>query len=161
MYGAGRLLNHRTTNRAGKYLQRWPEKPKIMMFGPPNVPVNKLSQRLAVDLGVPVVSIKQEYEKVQKYAGKSEEYDHPFFHKVKEILDSGDKDTIQKEKLGLKLLRISEYAQEGFILSDFPNSIPDAESLEEMDGGMNAFLHVNMPELLLAQMESVKYQCED
>ena len=161
MYSAARVLNYKLNNRVGKYLQRWPDKPKILMFGPPNVPVTKLSQRLAIDLGVPVVNMKHEFKKVQKYAGQREEFNHPFFDKVKEILDSGDKDIISKEKLGLKLLRISEYTQEGFILNDFPSSVADAESLEEMDGGINAFLHINMPELFLAQLESNKYQCED
>ena len=30
-----------------------------------------------------------------------------------------------------------------------------------MDGGMNAFMHLSMPEVFLAQLESSKYECED
>lgn len=161
MYSLGRVLNHKIMNKSSKYLQRWPEKPKIMVFGPPNVPVTKLSQRLSIDLGVPVINMDDEFNKVKQFAGKHEDYSHPFFNKVKEILEAGDHDTIAKEKLGVKLLRITEYAQEGFILNGFPYSIADAESLEEMDGGMNAFLHITMPEVFLAQMESSKYQCDD
>ena len=161
MYSLGRVLNHKVMNKSGKYLQRWPDKPKVMIFGPPNVPVTKLSQRLAIDLGVPVINMDDEFNKIKQYAGKNEDYNHPFFKKVKEILEAGDLDAISKEKLGAKLLRITDYAQEGFILNGFPYSVADAESLEEMDGGMNAFLHISMPEVFLAQMESSKYQCED
>ncbi len=160
MYGIGRILHKRLTQPAGNYLKRWPEKPRILVFGPPNVPVTKLSQRLAIDLGVPILSMEKEFEKVQKLAG-NEDHDHPFYHKVKEILDEGDQETITQEKIGVKLLRIAEYAQEGFILNDFPNSVADAESLEELNGGMNAFVHINMPELFLAQVESAKYECND
>ena len=161
MYAIGRALNKRITHGSAKYLQRWPETPRVLIFGPPNVPVNKLSQRLAIDLGVPIISMKDEFEKVKRHAGRSGDYDHPFYEKVKEILETGDKKTIAEEKIGLKLLRIAEYAQEGFILNDFPNTVSDAESLEELSGGMNAFMHLNMPELFLAQIESAKYTCDD
>jgi len=30
-----------------------------------------------------------------------------------------------------------------------------------MDGGINAFVHVSMPEWFLAKMEEVKYKCND
>ena len=52
-------------------------------------------------------------------------------------------------------------AADGFILDDFPKNIKHAESLEEMEGGMNAFVHVSMPERFLAKMEEVKYKCND
>ena len=161
MYGIGRVLHKKVTQGSAKYLQRWPETPKVLVFGPPNVPIKQLSQRLAIDLGIPIISMKNEFEKVKRYAGRTPEYDHPFYEKVKEILESGDKSAITEEKIGLKLLRIWEYAQEGFIINDFPKTVADAESLEELSGGMNAFLHLNMPEVFLAQVESAKYKCED
>ena len=52
-------------------------------------------------------------------------------------------------------------AAEGFILDDFPQNLQQAESLEELNGGMNAFVHVSMPERFLAKMEEVKYKCHD
>ena len=159
MYNYGRVALAKLSNKGGKYLQRWPDKPRILVFGPPNVPVLKLSQRLSIDLGVPVISMEQEYKKVLNKL--HEDNDHPFFGKVREILNSGDHDTISKEKIGSKLLSINEYAQEGFVLHDFPHCITDAESLEEVDGGMNAFVHLSMPDKFLAQIESAKYQCSD
>lgn len=159
MYSYGRVVMHKTLNRGGKYLQRWPGKPRILVFGPPNVPSTILSQRLSIDLGVPVISMDNEFKKVQNK--QHEDHDHPFFAKVREMIDNHDWDALSKEKIGSKLLRINDYAQEGFILNDFPNSVADAESLEEIDGGMNAFVHLSMPDKFLAQMESIKYKCND
>ena len=161
MYNFGKITLAKLTNRGTKYLKRWPERPKILVFGPPNVPLVKLSQRLAIDVGVPVINMDNEFEKIKNQAGKNEDFNHPFYVKVKEILQSEDKELISKEKLGVKLLRVNEYAQDGFILHGFPDSIKDAESLEELDGGMNAFVHINMPELFLAKIESTKYEWED
>ena len=66
------------------------------------------------------------------------------------MLDEGDKDGIRNEKIVQKLIRITDVAQDGFILTDFPESIQDAESLEELKGGMNSFVHLNVPERFLA-----------
>jgi adenylate kinase family enzyme len=159
MYSYGRVAIAKALNRPGKYLQRWPEKPRVLIFGPPNVPAVMLSQRLGIDLGVPVINMESEFKKVQNKL--NDNHDHPFFDKVRELLENQDLDAITREKIGAKLLRINEYAQEGFILNDFPNSIADAESLEELDGGMNAFVHLSMPDKFLAQIESSKYQCND
>ena len=159
MYNYGRIAVAKLMNRPGKFLKRWPDKPRILFFGPPNVPITKLAQRLSIDLGVPVINMEQEFKNVQDKL--NEDADHPFFVKVREMLDNQDFETIAKEKIGSKLLRINEYAQDGFILNNFPNSIVDAESLEEIDGGMNSFVHLSMPDKFLAQMESTKYQCND
>lgn len=37
----------------------------------------------------------------------------------------------------------------------------DAESLEEMDGGINAFVHLELSDDHLAEIESVKHTCGD
>jgi len=39
--------------------------------------------------------------------------------------------------------------------------VKDAESLEEVQGGVNAFVHLSMPERFLAKLEEVKYECKD
>jgi hypothetical protein len=66
--------------------------------------------------------MSQLYENVSVHAGKSDELSHSFFLKVKAMIDNGDGDALLKEKIPLKLLRLSSYAQEGFILTDFPNN---------------------------------------
>jgi hypothetical protein len=57
------LNNFKTNLKKGffnrdKYLiQRWPNQPKVVFYGPPNVFQDELQQRLALDLGVPVISM--------------------------------------------------------------------------------------------------------
>jgi hypothetical protein len=45
-------------NKDRGFIRRWPKEPKIVFFGPPNVFQEELTQRFAVDLGVPVVSME-------------------------------------------------------------------------------------------------------
>jgi hypothetical protein len=75
------------------------------------------------------------YQNVLDLAGKDPDYSHPFFLKTKEIIESGDANLIAQErvifsfifKIPLKLLRLHEYTQEGFVLYDYPNSVGEAE----------------------------------
>ena len=71
---------------------------------------------------------------------------HPFFMKAKEMLDAEDIDQQLKDRLALKLLRITNTSRDGFVLTDFPRVVQEAEMLEEYRGGMNAFVHLSMPE---------------
>ncbi len=48
--------------------------------------------------------------------------------------------------MAIKLLRITNASRDGFILTDFPRIVQEAEMLEEYRGGTNAFVHLNMPE---------------
>ena len=81
--------------------------------------------------------------------------------KVKEILDAGDYDALVKERVALKLLRVSAAAREGFILTDFPNNVAEAEMLEEYKGGMNAFVHLSVPDDVQVAIEETKAVCQD
>ena len=60
-----------------------------------------------------------------------------------------------------KLLRIHSPASNGFVLTDFPNTIADAEELETLYGGLNAFVHLSLPERFLAQLEEAKLVCQN
>ena len=60
--------------------------------------------RLAVDLGIPVLSVRTILKRIQDNAGKDEDYNHAFHIKVKQMLDSGDKEGLIKEKIVAKLL---------------------------------------------------------
>lgn len=44
---------------------------------------------------------------VANNAGKSEEYNHRFFHRVRDMVSAGDEKAIFDEKIVLKLLRLS------------------------------------------------------
>jgi hypothetical protein len=47
---------------------------------------------------------------VAEQAGKTEEYSHSFFMKVKQMVDNGDSEQISNEKIHLKLLRLCSHA---------------------------------------------------
>lgn len=48
-------------------------------------------QRFSIDLGVPIISMNQVYENVKKFAG-TQDMQHPFFLKAKDMLEAGDVD---------------------------------------------------------------------
>ena len=66
----------------------------------------KLNFRFALDLGVPVISMDQVLNNVVEQAGKTEEFSHSFFLKVKDMIIAGDQESLVKEKVHLKLLRL-------------------------------------------------------
>ena len=74
-------------------------------------------------MGLPVVSLAQVMLNIQQFAGKSEDFSHPFFLKVKEMLDAGDIDAQINNKVPLVLLRLSHTGRDGFILTDFPRVV--------------------------------------
>lgn len=98
---------------------------------------------------------------VQEQAGKNEDFNHRFFMRVKDILDAGDEETLLKERIPLKLMRLTDATQEGFVMTDFPQSQAQAEMLEEYKGGLNAFVHINLPAEVLVDIEEAKYVCDN
>lgn len=46
-------------------------------------------------------------------------------------------------------------------MSDFPNSVSEAELLEQYKGGMNAFVHLSLPDDILVDIEESKVSCND
>ena len=54
--------------------------------------------------------MKKLFQNVVEKTGKDERYSHQFFFKARDIIQAGDQDAIQKEKLALKFLRLTEYA---------------------------------------------------
>ena len=77
------------------------------------------------------------------------------------MLDAQDADGLIKERVALKLLRVSNAAREGFILTNFPNYVQEAEMLEEFRGGMNAFVHLSVPDDVQVALEETKAICQD
>jgi len=47
------------------------------------------------------------------------------------------------------------------VLTDFPNSVGQAELLEEYRGGINAFVHLTLPDEILVDIEESKCKCAD
>ena len=146
---------------AGNYIKRWPTNPKVAFFGPPNVYMDEFAQRLAIDLGVPIVSVPQLMENCANKQGDNPDFQHPFFDKVGEMVRAGDKEALIAEKIPIKLLRLTPAAQEGMIMVDFPYEIDEAELLEEYRGGLNAFVHLSLPDEVLVDIEETKVYCPD
>ena len=110
-------------------------------------------------MGLPVLSMEQIYNNISAFAGKTEDFNHPFFLKVKAMIDNGDLDQQIKDKIALKILRLSNTGREGFILTDFPRVVPEAEMLEEFRGGMNSFVHLSFPDDVMVAIEENKMAC--
>lgn len=98
-------------------------------------------------------------QNVADRAGKDEEFNHKFFLRVKDMLKEGDTDMLHKEKIPLKLLRLNPASADGFILTDFPRDIAEAEQLEEYKGGINAFVHLTLPQKTLYEIEEIRTSC--
>jgi adenylate kinase family enzyme len=105
--------------------------------------------------------MRQLLQEVAEQTGKNEEFNHRFFHRVKDMVKADDQDAILREKIPIKLLRLTAAAQNGFVLTDFPNTVSQAELLEEYKGGMNAFVHLTLPDEILVDIEESKIKCSD
>ena len=77
------------------------------------------------------------------------------------MVNAGDIDMLHKEKSPLKLLRLTDAAQDGFVLLNYPGNRAEAELMEEYKGGMNAFVHLTMPDEILVDIEENKLRCSD
>lgn len=146
-------------NQQSPFIRRWPKAPKIALFAQPGVFGDEYSKRLAIDLGVPLVSMEQMLRTVTEHAGLTEEFSHRFYLRVRDIVEAGDEETLIKEKIPLKLLRLSAETQRGFILMDFPEDLAQAEMLEEYRGGLNAFVHLSLPSDVTYRVEASKIAC--
>ena len=98
-------------------------------------------------------------QNISTFAGKSEDFNHPFFLKVKDMIDAGDVDQQIKDRVALKLLRLTNTGRDGFILTDFPRYVQEAEMLEEYRGGMNSFVHISLPDDVMVAIEENKLNC--
>ena len=47
------------------------------------------------------------------------------------------------------------------MLTDFPTHVAEAEMLEQYRGGMNAFVHISLPDDILVDIEENKHTCTD
>jgi len=140
------------------YIKRWPTDPKIIIYGPPNSPKDLFATRLAIDIGVPEVSLESVYKKILHSKEESVK-NNEFFIKIRDAVKNKDSNYLYEEKIPLKLLRLLDYAQEGFVLTDFPSTVQEAEMLEELRGGINIFAHVWMDYEDLLKIEEGKLKC--
>ena len=66
-------------SRNSGFIKRWPTNPKIAFFGPPNVFLNEISLRMAVDLGVPVLSAQELLKETALKFETDPNFNDPFY----------------------------------------------------------------------------------
>ena len=112
-------------------------------------------------MGVPILTFTELLETVARETGKNEEFEFKFFYDVQKMYREGNWPQLRNEKVAKKLLRLCAEAQEGFIITDYPRNKSEAELMEEYRGGMNAFVHVSLPDEILVDIEESKLKCHD
>jgi hypothetical protein len=127
--------SHITAIKGLQYFPRFPKTPKAVIFGAPNVGTSIFAHRLAIDLGVPAVSMRDIYKNILTF----EEFygSETFYRKVINLLknyhekDPEDIKRINKEiednMVPEKLLTLTKYTELGFVLYDYPGSIRQCE----------------------------------
>lgn len=129
-YASNQLLKLR-----GLQFPRFPKTPRVVILGAPNSGTSLFAHRLAIDIGVPAISMRDIYKNIITFEDqyKSE----AFYRKVISLLKnyntkSGEEmNFIQKEleenQIPEKLLTLTKYSELGFVLYDYPNTIRQAE----------------------------------
>ena len=102
-----------------------------MFFSSPYTFTDEISTKLSIDLGVPVISMKTMLTNVAQLAGQTEEFKHPFYMLVKEMMEEEDYEALIKDRIPIKLLSLTAQASDGFVMTDFPQNVSEAEILEE------------------------------
>jgi adenylate kinase family enzyme len=121
--------SHTVALKTLQYIPQFPKSPKVVMLGSPNIGLSTFAHRLAIDLGVPAVSMRNIYKNLLTFEDqyKSE----LFYRRVIELLKTGTQDEIQKELennlIPEKLLTLTKYTELGFVLYDYPNTIKQCE----------------------------------
>lgn len=121
--------NHTSTLKSLKNFPRFPRSSKVVIFGGPNVGTGMFAHRLAIDLGVPAVSMRNIYRNLLTYEDfyKTE----TFYRRVIDLLKNNNPQDIQKElednMIPEKLLTLTKYTELGFVLYDYPNSVKQCE----------------------------------
>ena len=111
---------------------RIPKNPKVVITGTPNVGKMMFAHRLAIDLGVPAVSMKNLFKNLLN----TEEYyrSEEFYRKVINLLKNPNVREVQKEleqnSIPEKLLTLTKYTELGFVLYDYPTTVEQCEKYD-------------------------------
>ena len=121
--------NHLTSLNHLRKMPLIPKNPKVVIGGAPNVNKNMFAHRLAIDLGVPAVSMKNLFKNLLN----TEEYyrTEAFYRKVIDLLKNPNLHEVQTElennSIPEKLLTLTKYTEFGFVLFDYPNTLRQCE----------------------------------
>ena len=102
--------------------------PKIVLMGAPNIDLKLWAHRLAIDMGVPAISLKQIYKTL---LNENEFSNSSFYRKVTKILKNPNQKEamyqLENEYIPEKLLSLHRYSELGYILYDYPNNLVQAK----------------------------------
>jgi len=127
--------SHLSALKGLQYFPRFPRTPKVVIFGTPNVGTSTFAHRLAMDLGVPAVSMRDIFKSILS----NEEFysSETFYRKVIDLLKNYHNQTpeefnrinneMEDNMIPEKLLILTKYTELGFVLYDYPNSIKQCE----------------------------------
>lgn len=141
-----------------------PIAPKIVLFGTPNVDTKLFAHRIAVDIGVPVVSIKQLYKTILTFEEQFSQ--ETFYRKVISILKNENKVEaaiqLEGEMIPEKLLNLTKHTDLGYVLYDYPNNVSQAKNLEhQSNGGINIALNLMLKKGIAEERESIRHECDN
>ena len=141
-----------------------PIAPKIVLFGTPNVDTKLFAHRIAVDIGVPVVSIKQIYKTILTFEEQFSQ--ETFYRKVISILKNENKVEaaiqLEGEMIAEKLLNLTKHTDLGYVLYDYPNNVSQATNLEhQSNGGINMALNLMLKKGIAEEREVIRHECEN
>ena len=127
--------SHLSALKGLQYFPRFARTPKVVIFGTPNVSTSAFAHRLAIDLGVPAVSMKDIYRNILTFEDFYQT--ETFYRKTIDLLKNynsqkvEDINRINKEMednmIPEKLLTLTKYTELGFVLYDYPNTIKQCE----------------------------------
>lgn len=157
-----KLFNSTLLKRSKIQSSTLPSSPKIILFGTPNVDTRLFATRLAIDIGVPVLSIKQIYKTILLF---EESYSQElFYRKVISILKNENKVEaavqLEAESIPEKLLNLTKNTDLGYVLYDYPNNVTQAKNLEnQSNGGVNLVVNLQMNKEVAEERERIRFEC--
>jgi adenylate kinase family enzyme len=114
---------------------RFPKTPRVVIFGAPNSGTQMFAHRLAIDLGVPAISLRSIYKNLLTH--ENEYRSETFYRKVIDLIKNfhysspDDINKINKEMednmIPEKLLTLTKYSEMGYVLTDYPRTIKQCE----------------------------------
>ncbi len=127
--------SHLSALKGLQYFPRFPKTPKAVILGAPNSGTPMFAHRLAMDLGVPAVSMRDIYRNILTF--EDEYSSETFYRQVISLLRNyHDKNPEEIQKINEeiehnmipeKLLMLAKYTELGFVLYDYPASIKQCE----------------------------------
>lgn len=150
-------------NFLGKYTAI-PKNPKIVLLSSPNINAELFAYRMAIDLGVPALSIKKLYKTILAFEHNYSK--DAFYRRVIKILKNPDQkeaiSQLENEMIPEKLITLTKYTELGYVLYDYPNNLFQAQNLEQnSNGGINLVMNLMLKKEAAKERDAGRHQCQN